>query len=293
MNMRVENKLAPTSVNKIERIHKPTPEEFKHTTRSYRQPVIITGKIADWKAFVLWSMDYLNNVIGKKEVDVNVSKNKIFTFDTENEVILPQTKIQFTDFTKWILEEKKADEYYYLRQTPMKITFPELLPDIEIPSYIAKKLLMVTNLWIGTGGNISPLHYDAAKNFLCQVRGRKRILLFDPKQTSFLYPFAMNSQMPHVSQLNIDKPNIEKFPKFPKAKYIECILEPGEMLFIPTFWWHQVYSLEQLNIAVNFWWKPNFQDCFRAPGRRFLLQRPHIFLLFLINTLFKDWSVGT
>ncbi len=291
MNMRVENKLAPTSLNKIERIHKPTREEFKHATRSYRQPIIITGEIADWKAFALWSMDYLNNVIGKKEVDVNVSQNKIFSFDPENEFILPYKKIQFTDLTKWILEEKKVEEYYYLQQSSLKITFPELLPDIEIPNYIDKKLLIITNLWIGTGGNISPLHWDLAQNFLSQVRGRKRILLFAPEQTSFLYPFSVNSEMPHVSQLNIDKPNIEKFPKFLKAKYIECILEPGEMLFIPTFWWHQVYSLEQLNIAVNFWRKPNFQDCFRAPGRRFLLQIPHKYLVFLLNTFFKNGSV--
>jgi len=277
MNNSVKNKFAQPSVNKIERIHKPTPEEFKHITRSYRQPVIVTGKIAEWKAFASWSIDYLNTVVGNKEVNVNVSKNKIFTLDPETEVACPYIKMQFTDFTDWIIQEKKDDQYYYLQQNPIEAFFPELLPDIEIPDYVDKKLFMVTNLWIGTGGNVTPLHWDSAQNLLSQVRGRKRVVLFEPKQTSFLYPFSVYSTMPHLSHINIEKPDINKFPKFKKAKGIECMLEPGEMLFIPAFWWHQVHSLEQLNIAINFWWKANIKDYFTAPARRFLIRRPKLF----------------
>ncbi|MGA9377410.1 MAG: cupin-like domain-containing protein, partial [Phormidium sp.] len=59
---------------------------------------------------------------------------------------------------------------------------------------------------------------------------------------------------------------------------IECILEPGEMLFIPAFWWHQVSSLDRLNVAVNFWWTANITEFFTAPQpRRFLVQKPLLF----------------
>ncbi|MEN2383868.1 MAG: cupin-like domain-containing protein [Gloeotrichia echinulata DEX184] len=77
--------------------------------------------------------------------------------------------MKFTDFTNWILQEKKADEYYYLQQSPMKTSFPELLPDIETPDYIGKALFILTSLWIGTGGNISPLHYDSVENLLWPI----------------------------------------------------------------------------------------------------------------------------
>jgi lysine-specific demethylase 8 len=151
----------------------------------------------------------------------------------------------------------------------MKTSFPELLPDIETPDYIGKALFILTSLWIGTGGNISPLHYDSVENLLCQFRGRKRVLLFEPKQTPLLYPFSAYSIRGHMSQVNIDQPDIDKFPKFEKAKCIECVLEPGEMLFIPAFWWHKVYSLDQLNIAVSFWWNTNIKQQFFTPlGRR-------------------------
>ncbi|MFL9458794.1 cupin-like domain-containing protein [Tolypothrix bouteillei VB521301_2] len=296
MNIHVENQVAQNSVNKIERIHNPTPEEFKRATLSYRQPVIVTGKIAEWKAFSLWSIDYLNKVVGNKEINVNISKNKIFTFDPETEDTFPSTKMQFTEFTDWINQEKKDEQYYYLQQQPIEISFPELFPDVEIPNYLNKNFFMIANLWIGTGGNTTPLHWDAARNLLSQVRGRKKILLFEPKQAAFLYPFPAHSKTPHMSYLNIDKPDFDKFPKFQKAKYIECLLEPGEMLFIPAFWWHHVYSLDRVNIAVNFWWQANLKDYFAPQARRILVQRPQILWAVLLQQsnwflkIFKDFT---
>ncbi|MBD2603282.1 cupin-like domain-containing protein [Scytonema hofmannii FACHB-248] len=274
MNITAQNKFNQTSVNQIERIHKPTLDEFKQKIFSSRKPVIITGKINDWKAYSLWSVDYLNNVVGNKEINVNFSKKQIFDFDPKAQFSMVSKKMKFTDFTDWIFQEKTTDEYYYLQQSPIKISFPELIPDIEVPDYIDKKLFIVTNLWIGTGGNVSQLHYDMSENLLSQLRGRKRVLLFEPKQTSLLYPFPAHSKIPHMSQLNIDQLDIDQFPRFQKAKYMECLLEPGEMLFIPAFWWHQVYSLDQLNISINFWWKTNFKEYFTPPGRRLILQVP-------------------
>lgn len=272
--MIVQNKLDRTSVNQIERIYKPSLEEFKKKIFSSRKPVIITGKMTDWKALSSWSIEYLNRVVGHKEIDVNFSNNKVFNFDPENQFTIASKKMKFTDFMDWIVQKKTTDKYYYLQQSSIKTSFPELISDIEVPDYIDPKLLIITNLWIGAGGNVSQLHYDMPENLLSQVRGRKRILLFEPKQTSFLYPFPAHSKIPHMSRLNLDQPDAKKFPKFQKAKYTECILEPGEMLFIPAFWWHQVYSLDMLNISINFWWKTNFKEYFAPSGRRLIAQVP-------------------
>ncbi|WP_353931421.1 cupin-like domain-containing protein [Okeanomitos corallinicola TIOX110] len=284
MTINVEKNPEQLSVNSIARIHKPTKQEFKQATQAYSKPVIITGKIEEWKAFHSWSLDYLNGVVGDKELDINISnKNKIFTFDPDTGDTLSSTKMQFSEFTNWITQENKSDQYYYLQQNPIKLMFPELLPDIEVPDYISQKSFIVSNLWIGTGGNTTPLHWDAAQNILCQVRGRKKLLLFAPNQTPFLYPHSVDSKAPHLSYLNIDKPDFDKFPKFKEAQVIECVLEPGEMLFMPPFWWHQVYSLEQVNIAVNFWWKANLKDYFTPQARNFIFKKPLIVLALLLQ----------
>ena len=31
-------------------------------------------------------------------------------------------------------------------------------------------------------------------------------------------------------------------------------LQPGDAIFIPSLWWHQVESLSAVNGLVNYWW---------------------------------------
>ncbi|MBP5971598.1 cupin-like domain-containing protein [Brasilonema sp. CT11] len=286
MNITVENNFNQTSIDQIERIHKPTPEDFKRIVLSYKHPVIFTGIVDEWKAYSLWSLDYLNTVLGEKEITARVSENQIFTYTPNAEKKYQTTKMKFTDFTDWIVNKKNDNQYYYLQGYPFHTTFPELFSDIKIPDIIDKNLCLDTAHWMGisemeipdfiektsslatifwmsTNGNITQLHHDFVESVLCQVRGRKRILLFEPKQSPFLYPFPKNSKVPFLSQLNIDQPDIDKFPKLINAKYTECILEAGEILFFPSYWWHQVYSLDELNISVSFVWHTKLKKFFR------------------------------
>ena len=269
-----------TAVSQIERIEQPTREIFQRNFLSPRKPVIITGAMKSWNALTLWTTDYLNAVIGNTEVDISVSQNSLFTGNLENGFAKLRQKMNFTELINLLQKDKLTDNYYYLQQQSIPANFPKLFSDIEFPEYFDKKLLIDPTIWIGSGGNISPLHYDAMDNLFAQVSGRKRFLLFDPQQTSSLYPFPADSKIPHMSQINIDKPDFDKFPNFPKAKYFECVIKAGEILFIPVFWWHQVYSLEnsnnKLNISVNFWSKPPISQYFTPPGRRLAAQIPAI-----------------
>jgi lysine-specific demethylase 8 len=43
------------------------------------------------------------------------------------------------------------------------------------------------------------------------------------------------------------------FPLFGEAEYVDCVLGPGECLYVPVGWWHYVRSLE-VSWSVSFWW---------------------------------------
>jgi len=60
--------------------------------------------------------------------------------------------------------------------------------------------------------------------------------------------------MGETSLVDAENPDHELFPLFASAPYLECILQKGEVLYMPPRWWHYVRSLS-LSFSVSFWWR--------------------------------------
>jgi len=138
--------------------------------------------------------------------------------------------------------------------------YPELQPDIEFPNLLSNDNEVfsdeVSGLWIGTSGNITPLHYDLWHGFLVQIVGKKSVLLFPPDDSSCLYQDTSlgNSHLSQVDICTIHSPEQKKkFSKFRDVAPYHAILSPGDMLYIPPCWWHDVISLDDC-ISVTLRW---------------------------------------
>ena len=55
------------------------------------------------------------------------------------------------------------------------------------------------------------------------------------------------------------EPGDPRFPRFENARDRALVveLEPGDALYVPKLWWHQVEALEAFNVLVNYWWNPS------------------------------------
>jgi len=143
----------------------------------------------------------------------------------------------------------------YLAVASMQQAFPQLLPDVPLPTYLMNygKLHLGPYMWVALKGHYEFCHFDPDDNFLVMIQGRKQVRLFGTDLTS-LYPNPLGSHGKTVqSQVNCDNPDLEKFPNFANAKCQYCVLEPGEMLFIPAFFWHQVNALDT-GISLNMFY---------------------------------------
>jgi hypothetical protein len=105
--------------------------------------------------------------------------------------------------------------------------------------------------WLGPAGTVTPLHCDYDDNIFAQVWGRKRITLAPPHHDEYLYVREANPVL-FGSPFDPESPDFERFPLARQALPVECIVEPGELLYVPAGWYHQVRSLS-FSLSVNRW----------------------------------------
>lgn len=130
-----------------------------------------------------------------------------------------------------------------------------------------RRSLNAANLWVSHRGVFTQSHFDELENFNIALAGRKRFVLAPPGFREY-YPRSLVHGVGDKSRAaDFDDVRPERFPRLvPKlAQRREVVLEPGEMLYVPLAWWHQVESLDELNINLNFWLRD-----------RKILRRPHV-----------------
>ena len=69
-------------------------------------------------------------------------------------------------------------------------------------------------------------------------------------------PFELTPAGTPVSLVDLEHPDIERFPRFAEAAMTaqRAELAPGDAIYIPFHWWHGVDSLAEVNLFVNYWW---------------------------------------
>jgi len=116
----------------------------------------------------------------------------------------------------------------------------------------------VARLWIGNATHVSS-HFDEASNIAVVVAGRRRFTLFPPDQFENLYvgPLHLTIAGPPVSMVDIDAPDLGRYPRFAEAARHGLIadLAPGDAIYIPPIWWHNVKAQSAFNVMANFWWE--------------------------------------
>lgn len=255
--------------NNIETVQSITLDEFQSSFISRRKPLIVCGGILDWQAVSLWTPQYLGEALSDKDVKVAISDKNIISYEPRHGSNVEYRQMKMKEAAGLISSNLRKDKKYYITQHALD-NFDPILNDFGIPSFADKSKSYLMNLWFGEAGNITPLHFDFPHNLLAQVYGRKQVKLFSPEDSEFLYPAYDEELSLHSRILDIDNPDYAEFPNFKNAKPYVCTLRPGDVLFMPSGWWHQVYSLD-IAISINFWWRSTLdQTLLTHVSRRFI-----------------------
>jgi len=158
-----------------------------------------------------------------------------------------------------LLRQRGQEQPYsmYAGGIPIRKHLPPLIPNIPVPMLdMARETLI--SLWVGNRTHTTT-HWDQSQNLACVVAGRRRFTLFPPEQLKNLYvgPLDFTLAGQPTSLVDIDTPNLDTYPRFAEAleSALRAELEPGDALYIPALWWHDVLSLEDFGCLINFWWR--------------------------------------
>ncbi|XP_026539399.1 jmjC domain-containing protein 5 [Notechis scutatus] len=231
----------------VSRVRRPSLQRFRERFLLPGAPLVLEGVVDHWPCLRKWSVDYLLQLAGNRTVPVELGARYTDQDWSQNLMTVAEFVGRFV---------KQENPNGYLAQHQLFEQIPELKEDIGIPDYCClgknDEEEITINAWFGPSGTISPLHQDPQQNFLVQVMGRKYIRLFSPDQSEKLYPHE-GHLLHNTSQVDVEDPDFVKFPKFKEAAFQDCILSPGEVLFIPASYWHYVRALDT-SFSVSFWW---------------------------------------
>lgn len=228
------------------------------------EPVIVTDAMTSWKAPNIWGPRYLAEKFGHMDVQiydtlftlVNVERLDAYLArnfgKADNSVSTEYVRayVRFKDVNfAWaddIFRELEADwgHPYFLPRNGFVLPRS---PD-EQPISPVFDIFPYKGIFISGRGARTRLHRDpyGTEAMLCQFYGEKELLLFDPSHENVL---VNNGEC--VDPAAIDH---TKFPSFEKlSPTYKDVLRPGEILFIPGGWFHDVLTLsDSISITWNF-----------------------------------------
>lgn len=144
------------------------------------------------------------------------------------------------------------EKYYYWYGKVPKNLRKDVEPNQFIWLDVKDEKAFGLYIWLSES-HLGPfIHYDQDHNFFVQVSGTKRFILFPPWEHDNMYPYPWIHPYGHKSQVHFDRPDIEKFPNYKNAKGRIAELNPGDVLYVPPYWWHHVRSHEK-SVSLASW----------------------------------------
>jgi hypothetical protein len=253
-------------MQKLREWHDVDQDTFRQEIVSLNKPAVLKSLLLDWPA-VQQAINspaaitaYLSQFDAGKEMPVFVGPPAIkgrffyrddlkgFNFDSKPRTLLNTLKALSE------LAEIKEPPAVAMQSVSIADNLPGFCDDNYL-SLLDKSVLPL--LWLGNK-TVTTTHYDKKENIACAVAGHRRITLFPPDQIANLYvgPLLYSPAGAPMSMVDLRQPDLSRYPRFKDAldTALQADLEPGDAVYIPSYWWHNVESLDSFSVLVNYWW---------------------------------------
>lgn len=235
-------------IHHIERVASPSPEEFERCYRAPSRPVILVDALRDWPALARWTPGYLAERFGDRRVPAAVIAGS--TLEHHPSTGIPYVEVELGAYVRELTSGSPPSRYVTFA---LEEHLSELVHDLRPFPYARGARWSRRRIWLAPPSAASPLHQDLPENLYAQLHGSKRFWLFAPTESRRMYRFPLTSSLPNFGRVDAEHPDLARFPAFGGACGVEVVLEPGDVLYLPSLWWHQTRGIGT-SLAMNLWW---------------------------------------
>lgn len=242
------------------------PDVFLREIAEPCRPVVIRGLVSSWpavRAAERSSMDfkdYLSRFGATGEVEVFIGEPRIegkyYYSDDLQGFNFSRARMRFGDALERIVSTsgRAGERSMYVGSLPTEHYLPGFAAENSLPVLDSK---IAPRIWLGHASNVSA-HYDTMDNIACVVAGERSFTLFAPETIDRLYLGPIDHTMAGqpVSLAASAPADDERYPLFREVREQALIAElrPGDAIYVPKLWWHQVEATSPFNALVNYWW---------------------------------------
>ncbi len=217
--------------------------DYKRPSR----PVLFTELAREWPAVRKWSLPYLRERWGHVMMEVaRMAATRVTLSPRKGLTLTPESLGTYLDR----LRDDQGTGYAIARWSGLPVGMRQELPR---PSFCSDSFGELSKLWISRRGTISCPHFDLPDNLHTVVLGRKRFQLWSPEESNRMYPYPLHTGLVYASQVDPERPDLVRFPRFAEAQSVTIEVGPGETLYVPRRWWHYVVTVEDTVSSNAFW----------------------------------------
>jgi hypothetical protein len=222
--------------------------EFQLEFYARNRPVVLDGVLDEWPALARWTPEYLASRCGDCIVDVMDGREE--GGHHEQYVKGKPRAVRFREYVDMVRSAGETNRFYIVATNDFfqRAEIAPLWDDVgRLPEFLDESRRVTGgSFWFGPAGTVTPLHHDTLNILFMQVAGRKAFTLLPPAQTHLLY-----NDLNLFSEVDAERPDLERFPRYASATPLTVVLGPGETLFLPVGWWHHVRALD-VSISLSF-----------------------------------------
>ncbi len=235
----------------VDRVKQISPEDFQKNYLLKYKPLVLEGFCASWASSKDFSFEALESKYGAFEIS-------------------PASPLEKTSGRRLTIGEVVRglrDETYhdFVPCASLLSRFPELAASLDHAavrrlSGTKNSIVIFNKLFIGPKNYLGTFHNDLTHNFVSNLAGTKSMILCTPSQTPLLYPTGgflpprYYSIMTRFRGDASEASTLQEFPLLQHAVKFEATLNPGDVLFMPAFMWHQArYRTPCITVAVGIY----------------------------------------